>query len=689
MRIGFWSGLLGWAVACGPTPQPVPLPSPPSKPAPVVAEAVKTLAVAVERDAACARRSDGSVWCWGDVFDGYRPTAGRVKGLPPASDLAVGDELACIVAKQDGAVWCWGRSAHIGDVEDPTIPRRILGLPPATRVAVWQGDDARRILSDNRPRACALARNGAAWCWKGKDAPQNVGGEGATDLAMGAGEVCVLQDGAHHCTSVVYSQISPLRVLPYARRFTTLGFAGMSRCGHVEHGTVHCWGPLCGHEEPPEGCDIGATPGEVTSVAGGNDRLVVVRDGRLHDFSYRPSFGGRLDEAVPQRTYESADVGGPFYACGVTADGETQCWGEMRVGPPAFDGLRPRVRLDAPVHHRYLLPVTAPVAVAREAVCGADAEATLRCWVPPRMSAYLGLEGRTRLHGYSLGSARGATRAHVTTDNICLVFANAPARCLNRRSGSVLAWEGVSLSSMHHRSACGVFGPERELRCRFSKPSEEVVEEESGPFRGVEQMATRELDHCAVRQGRAYCYEREKKRMVPVDDLPDGVTEIALGHDHRCALADGQVWCWGRGGHGQLGRGRLLGSTKPLRVEGLAGVQHIAAAFRHTCALDGGGHVHCWGGNMFGQLGDGTRMSRPRPTRVEGLSGVLALQVDDAMTCAVRRNDTVCWGQGAWNAFAPEEAVARADPSLPTPVLGIGQERPPPPKAVTVEVKLP
>ncbi len=201
-------------------------------------------------------------------------------------------------------------------------------------------------------------------------------------------------------------------------------------------------------------------------------------------------------------------------------------------------------------------------------------------------------------------------------------------------------------------------------------------------------MVTRKFEHCAVREGRAYCYDTGRKQMVPVDDLPDGVTEIALGEDHRCALAEGQVWCWGRGDHGQLGHGRLLGSAKPVRVEGLAGIRHISAAFRHTCGLDGAGQVHCWGGNMHGQLGDGTRMSRPRPQRVEGLAGVIDLKVHDAMTCAVRRDDTYCWGQGAWHAFATED-IADTDPQPPTPVPGIGQELPPSPEIVTVEVQVP
>jgi len=677
------------ALACGPNPKPASPPSPLPDPLPPPPEPVKTVQVQVERDAACARRSDGSVWCWGDVFVGYRAEAGRVKNLPPASDLAVGDEQACIVAEDDGSVWCWGRSARMDDPSDPTVPRRVAGLPPMKRVVIWQGDDTRRVDADNRARACGLDRERTVWCWRGADRPVNLGGKGATDIAMGVGSVCVLLDGAHHCTSMGYADPAPLEFIPFSRRLTTIGFAGRSRCGHLEHGALHCWGPICGREKPAEGCDIGGATGSVLHLGGGLDRLLVSRDGGLHDYRYIRSFGGRIMHDVLEPPYASGDAGGFWYACGVTVAGEARCWGRPRVGPPRFSSERPFVLLDAPIHERYQIPVTAPVAVSREAICGAGEGRKLRCWVPARMSEDLGVDEEVRLSGYGLGTVEGAVRAHLTANNLCLVFANAPARCVGRRVGSVMEWEGASQTTMHGRSACGVFGPERELRCRLGRTREEVVEDAAGPFHGVEHVVIRNSEPCAVREGQAYCFDRSESRMVPVEGVPAGVTEVALGDEHRCALAAGQVWCWGRGGHGQLGQGRLRGASKPVRVDGLAGVQHIAAAFHHTCALDASGRVHCWGGNIYGQLGDGTRMSRARPVPVEGLSGVLALALADAMTCVVRRDDTVCWGQGAWHAFGPVWKRSMLDALPPAPVVGIGEEVPPRPARVTVEVSLP
>jgi alpha-tubulin suppressor-like RCC1 family protein len=76
----------------------------------------------------CSRKANGSVWCWGsngngEVGDGTtdtpRPSPLQVTALgTSAEEIAVGKYHTC-ARKVDGSVWCWGRN-DFGQVGDGT-----------------------------------------------------------------------------------------------------------------------------------------------------------------------------------------------------------------------------------------------------------------------------------------------------------------------------------------------------------------------------------------------------------------------------------------------------------------------------------------------------------------------------------------------------------------------------------------
>ena len=79
-----------------------------------------------------------------------------------------------------------------------------------------------------------------------------------------------------------------------------------------------------------------------------------------------------------------------------------------------------------------------------------------------------------------------------------------------------------------------------------------------------------------------------------------------------------------------MGDGTRTQRLTPVDVSGLSsGVTALAGGRSHTCALQAGG-VKCWGyngsGGIGGQLGDGTLTNRLTPVNVVGLSsGVVQL----------------------------------------------------------------
>ena len=170
---------------------------------------------------------------------------------------------------------------------------------------------------------------------------------------------------------------------------------------------------------------------------------------------------------------------------------------------------------------------------------------------------------------------------------------------------------------------------------------------------GVKAIAAGSYHSCALTaKGGVECWgDAYGLAPVPVSGLPSGVTAIAAGFGHSCALTSaGAVWCWGSNGDGQLGDGSPGIRAAPVNVVGLSsGVTAIAAGGEHTCALMASGGVQCWGADFRGELGDGTSTFavHATPAGVTGLSsGATAIAAGDEHSCALMNNgDIRCWGR--------------------------------------------
>ncbi|XP_066913164.1 E3 ubiquitin-protein ligase HERC2-like, partial [Clytia hemisphaerica] len=102
------------------------------------------------------------------------------------------------------------------------------------------------------------------------------------------------------------------------------------------------------------------------------------------------------------------------------------------------------------------------------------------------------------------------------------------------------------------------------------------------------------------------------------------VCKVLCGAQFSLALTkNGEVWTWGKGDFYRLGHGCDQHYREPKLVEGLIGkkIVDIAVGVLHCLAVSENGEVYAWGDNDHGQQGVGTTMVCKTPTRLLATDG--------------------------------------------------------------------
>ena len=176
----------------------------------------------------------------------------------------------------------------------------------------------------------------------------------------------------------------------------------------------------------------------------------------------------------------------------------------------------------------------------------------------------------------------------------------------------------------------------------------------------------------------------ERHSPTEVTEFEGGVLDFDGGDSHSCAVtSEGELKCWGRNEHGQLGIGTTGDpfGTNPTPLDvcadeaceaTLSDIADVSLGDSHTCVLTTAGGVKCWGLNDHGQVGDGTPTTRSAPADVVGLtSGVVAIEAGAFHTCAVTAEGGVkCWGKNLEGQLG-DDRVCGDDCINPVDVIGL------------------
>lgn len=233
----------------------------------------KVAEIKLGRWEACARKSDGTVLCWGaNTGDGSKqPTV--VDGLTAdVIEIAVG-ATAAYALTSDGSVWAWGGGAEgeLGSGESVTsspAPRLIDGLKNVVHVAAGGND------------TCAVESDGSVWCWGWNHLSESNPSSRATVWV-------------------------PTRVSGLTTSIRSLALGDASSCVLDAEGAVFCWGDS--FAGGLGGSSVSATAATAATAPGGaasflavdeNDGCVVRNDGSIRCWGSSP-FSDSSDSHTP------------------------------------------------------------------------------------------------------------------------------------------------------------------------------------------------------------------------------------------------------------------------------------------------------------------------------------------------------------------------------------------------------
>jgi alpha-tubulin suppressor-like RCC1 family protein len=615
--------------------------------APVPVSTLQAGVIAVTAGAyhSCALTVGGAVLCWGSNDAGQlgngtltgESVPVPVSGLPLGiAAIAAGDDHTCAVTAGGGAL-CWGRnqSGQLGNgsTASSSIPVAVAGLSTGLR-AISARDD----------HTCAVTVSGGVLCW-GRNQSGQLGNGGTTDSSV------------------------PVAVSGLSSGVAAIAAGGSHSCAVRDVGDVLCWGPNA-YGQLGDGMDsnssvpvpLSGLPGDAIAItAGWVHSCALTTSGAA--FCWGANSNGQLGSGgvagllvpveIPQLSNGVASLAlGAVHSCAVTTAGGVLCWGANFSGQL---GNGSRTTSTIPV--AVLGLSTGIVAVAVSAgfpdaySCALAAGGGILCW---------GTNGYGQLGNGSTSDSAVPIAVSGLPSGVVSIVAGTYHACALTSTGDVWCW-GVQLANGSTSDSA--------VPIAVSGLPSGIVSIVAGASHTCVLTSSAEVWCWGYRLGNGSTLDSA----VPfvLSGLPSGVVSVSAGAYHGCALiASGAVWCWGYNDYSQLGNADYDDSYVPVEAWVLpTGVTAMALGVRHSCALRENGEVLCWGAG--GALGNGQFNDRWRPVAVAELpSEIAAISAGWAHSCAIATSgEVLCWGSN----FYGERGDGSSEQNLlPLPVVGLG-----------------
>lgn len=537
-----------------------------------------------------------------------------------------------------------------------------------TSVGMYQLSNVKYLLSSSFYAYCALDNYGKVWCWgnysnidSAKRSPElnfqaskiSVGFNHKCGLTPSAGVKCWganfagnLGDGTNND-----SPTAPVDVVGLSSGVLDIKSGISHTCALLSTGGVKCWG-LNGSGQLGNNSTLssnvpvdvsGLTAGVSKIYTGGNYSCALLTatqgvkcwgentKGTLGD-------GTNVSKSVP------IDVLGLMFGvldltvsvdntCAITTSNALKCWGS-NINGQLGDGTT--VNRNSPTNVVGLSSNVTKISISSSHACALLTDVTIKCWGVNTFSELGDGTFSQSLVPVTATNLTGSIQdVQVNSNSTCILKADERVYCIGNNTDDML---GDGNPTYFLRIPQKVFNSGNNIKAASMGKNHTCYINSTN---GIECFG----DNLYGQIGDNTSYQRAIP--TPVFGLSSGVTALAAGRYHSCALLNtGTVKCWGRNSYGQLGDNSNTLRRTPVDVLGLTNVIAIVAGGSHSCALINTGAVKCWGYNGDGQLGDNTTISRITPVAVTGLSlPVTSLTAGFTHTCGILNNGTVnCWG---------------------------------------------
>lgn len=270
------------------------------------------------------------------------------------------------------------------------------------------------------------------------------------------------------------------------------------------------------------------------------------------------------------------------HACGIRDDGTLWCWGRNCAGQLG-DGTR-----ESAIEPRQVGTQASWISVATGGghSCAIDDDASLMCWGGIDLGQQDCSRAPTEVPTRLPGTWRAVSSSWYTTHAIAA-------------DGTLWRWNDYKVEEDPHT------------------PHEPPMQIGNTRWRG---LATGLGGVFGIREDRTLGF-LQFDHVDEVDiDLATDWSEAIAARDHACALKlDGTLHCWGRNDMGQLGTGVPTQDdvVTPQQLGTFAGWTAVSAGWAQSCGVYQG-QVYCWGMNGDGEIGIGMPYDHEvrTPTRI-------------------------------------------------------------------------